>query len=199
MKIGTIGAGRIAKAFTKHAANAGYNVIMSNKSGTDALDATVKTFGSKVKAGTVDEASEADIILLSIPWTEVSEVLHKKKSWNGKIILDSTNAISFPSFKPLDLGEKTSSEIVAAAAQGARVVKAFNTIEAATLASDPNEGKGKRVVVISGDDAAAKAEVLQLLDKMGFAGIDLGSLASGGKLQGFGGPFTGNNIIKILK
>src|SRR5215470_12239547 len=110
MKIGTIGAGRIAKAFTKHVAAAGHRVVMTNKTG-DTLDSIVKEFGRNVKAGNLKQVLDAEIILLSIPWTEVAGVLNGIKSWNGQIILDTTNAASFPDFKPLDLGGKTSSEL----------------------------------------------------------------------------------------
>lgn len=197
MKIGTIGAGRIAKAFTKHVAKAGYEVIMSNRSGAASLTEIVETFGPGVKAGTVEEAAQADIVLLSVPWTQVADVLSNLPSWNGQIILDTTNAASFPGFKPLDLGGKTSTEIVAEQAKGARVVKAFNTLEAATLAADPNECGGKRILFISGDDASAKTEVLRLLDTIGFVGIDLGDLASGGKIQQVGGPLIAKNMVKM--
>jgi predicted dinucleotide-binding enzyme len=197
MKIGTIGAGRIATAFTRHAAHAGFDVVMSNKSGQEALAEQVKTLGSTVKAGTVEEAAQADIVLLSVPWTQVADVLGKLPAWQGQIILDTTNAASFPDFKPLDLGGKTSTEIVAELAPGARVVKAFNTLHAATLASSPQEGNAKRIVFISGDDAEAKQQVASLLDKMGFAALDLGELASGGKMQQVGGPLIGKNLLQL--
>lgn len=77
-------------------------------------------------------------------------------------------------------------------------MKAFNTLLAAVLASDPNQAGGKRVVFLSGDDAAAKSTVGQLIDQLGFFGIDLGSLAVGGRLQQFpGGPLPALNLIKL--
>src|ERR1700688_3166568 len=103
MKIGTIGAGHIAKAFAKHVAAAGHNIVMSNKTG-DSLESIVKELGANVKAGSLKQVLDAEIILLSIPWTEVAGVLSSVESWNGQIILDTTNAISFPDFKPLDIG-----------------------------------------------------------------------------------------------
>jgi len=195
MKIGTIGAGRIAKAFTKHVAAAGHRVVMTNKTG-DTLDSIVKEFGRNVKAGNLKQVLDAEIILLSIPWTEVAGVLNGIKSWNGQIILDTTNAASFPDFKPLDLGGKTSSELVAEMAQGAKVVKAFNTLAAATLATDPRESGGNRVIFISGDDEGAKKKVLNLLKQLGFAGVDLGNLADS-KIQQVGGPLVTKNFIQL--
>ncbi|TGE03781.1 NADPH-dependent F420 reductase [Hymenobacter fodinae] len=197
MKIGTIGAGNIAQAFARHAAQAGFEVVISSKSGPAALINLAASLGPGVKARTVEEAAQADLVLLSVPWDAVADVLARVPGWKNQILVDTTNAIHFPDFKPLDLGEKTSSEIVAEQAPGARVVKAFNTLAAALLAASPGEGGGQRVVVISGDDAAAKAEVLALIGNLGFAGLDLGELATGGRLQQFGGAFSGVNLLKL--
>jgi predicted dinucleotide-binding enzyme len=90
------------------------------------------------------------------------------------------------------------SQVVADLVTGARVVKAFNHLRAEVLASDPGADGGRRVLFYSGDDNAAKAEVGALIDRLGFAGIDLGSLAVGGKLAQFpGGPLPNQNLVKI--
>jgi predicted dinucleotide-binding enzyme len=154
-------------------------------------------FGPGVQAGTTAEAVKADIVLLSIPWVDVADALRNVPAWNGQILIDATNAISFTNFKPFDLGDKTSSELVAGLAPGARIVKAFNTLAAGTLAADPSEGGGQRVIFLSGDDAAAKAEVLKLIEALGFAGIDLGGLAAGGQLQQFAGALAAKNLIRL--
>lgn len=66
------------------------------------------------------------------------------------------------------------------------------------LEADPHEAGGRRVLFMSGDDAAAKADVSGIFNKVGFATIDLGGLASGGKLQQFpGGPLSTLNLIKL--
>jgi predicted dinucleotide-binding enzyme len=87
---------------------------------------------------------------------------------------------------------------VASLASGARVVKVANTLLRAVLAANPNQAGGHRVLFMSGDDAAAKADVSGILEKVGFATIDLGGLASGGRLQQFpGGPLPILNLIKL--
>ena len=106
--------------------------------------------------------------------------------------------IEAPLFKPVDLKGRVSSEIVAELVPGARLVKAFNHLRAEVLAADPRADGGRRVLFYSGDDNATKAEVAALIDRIGFAGIDLGSLAIGGKLAQFpGGPLPNQNLIKI--
>jgi predicted dinucleotide-binding enzyme len=78
------------------------------------------------------------------------------------------------------------------------VVKVANTLPRALLAADPKQTGGRRVLFMSGDDAAAKADVSAVLDKVGFATIDLGGLATGGRLQEFpGGPLPNQNLIKL--
>ena len=63
---------------------------------------------------------------------------------------------------------------------------------------DPRSDGGRRVLFYSGNDSAAKAEVAALIDRIGFVGIDLGSLAVGGKLAQFpGGPLPNQNLVKV--
>lgn len=81
---------------------------------------------------------------------------------------------------------------------GARLVKVANTLPRALLATDPKQGGGRRVLIMSRDDAAAKGEVSAILETVGFATIDLGGLASGGRLQQFpGGPLPNLNLIRL--
>jgi predicted dinucleotide-binding enzyme len=82
--------------------------------------------------------------------------------------------------------------------QGARVVKAFNHLAPPLLSGDPTSEGGRRVLFYSGDDARAKEEVGSLMEKLGFFGIDLGSLAVGGRLVQFpGGPLPALNLVKF--
>jgi predicted dinucleotide-binding enzyme len=81
---------------------------------------------------------------------------------------------------------------------GAHVVKVANTLPSTLVSADPKQGGGRRVLFMSRDDAAAKADVSGILDKVGFATIDLGGLASGGRLQQFpGGSLPNLNLIKL--
>ncbi|HET9396296.1 MAG TPA: hypothetical protein VFO36_09590 [Nitrospiraceae bacterium] len=81
---------------------------------------------------------------------------------------------------------------------GAKVVKAFNHLQPHLVAGDPRAEGGKRVLFYSGDDLHAKAEVGALIERLGFFGIDLGSLAVGGKLVQFpGGPLPTLNLVKF--
>jgi 8-hydroxy-5-deazaflavin:NADPH oxidoreductase len=198
MNIGIIGAGGIGLAFAGHAVKAGCEVIISNSRGADSLAEAVKQLGGRARAGTRLEAAAADLVFLSVPWPQVQTALADLPAWGGRILIDAANPVVQPGFQLADLKGSTSSEIVASLAPGARVVKTCNTLQRAVLAADPSEAGGKRVLFVSGDDAAAKGEVKKILEKAGFAHIDLGGLASGGKLQQFpGGPLPTLNLIKL--
>jgi 8-hydroxy-5-deazaflavin:NADPH oxidoreductase len=113
-------------------------------------------------------------------------------------VIDANNPIEAPLFEPVDLQGRASSEVVADLAPGARVVKAFNHLRPEALAADPRAEGGRRVALYAGDEDAAKAEVAALIDRLGFFGIDLGSLAGGGRLVQFpSGPLPGHNLVKF--
>lgn len=198
MNIGIIGAGGIGQAFATHVAKAGYEVIISNSRGPESLAEVVSQLGPRAKAGTRQEAARADVVVLAVQWQQWRAALSDLPPWNGRILIDVTNAAVMPGFRPADLHGSTSSEVVASLAPGARVVKVANTLPRAVLAADPQQAGGHRVLFMSGDDAAAKAEVSGILERAGFATIDLGGLASGGRLQQFpGGPLPNQNLIKL--
>ncbi|MGH7494032.1 MAG: NADPH-dependent F420 reductase [bacterium] len=177
---------------------AGYEVVISNSRGAESLSALAKSLGSNVKAGSVPEVGRADVVFLAVPWNHLKQAVSAVPSWQERIVIDPTNPIVMPGFQLADLGGKTSSEVVAELVPGGKLVKAFNTLTPALLAANPREAGGQRVIFFSGNDASAKTIVAGIINKIGFAGIDLGELSGGGKLQQFpGGPLPTLNLIKL--
>jgi 8-hydroxy-5-deazaflavin:NADPH oxidoreductase len=177
---------------------AGYKVIVSNSRGPESLTDVVHQLGPRAKAGTRQEAAQVDVVVLAVPWAQVRTALSDLPAWNGRILIDATNPVVQPGFRLADLKGSTSSEIVASLVPGARVVKVANTLLSALLAADPRQAGGRRVLFMSGDNAAAKVDVNGILDRVGFFTIDLGGLATGGRLQQFpGGPLPTLNLIKL--
>ena len=196
--IGIIGSGSIGSAFARRLASAGMEATIANSRGPSSLKDLVREIGPSITAGTVTEAASKDIVLVAVNWSKLPAALAGLPSWNGRIVIDANNPIEAPLFKPAELNGRISSEVFAGFVPGARVVKAFNHLQAHVLASDPQADGGKRVLLYSGDDNAAKAEVAALIDQLGFFGIDLGSLAVGGKLVQFpGGPLPVHNLVKV--
>jgi 8-hydroxy-5-deazaflavin:NADPH oxidoreductase len=198
MKIGIIGAGDIGQAFASQAVKAGYDVIVSNSRGPESLTGVVHQLGPRAKTGTRQEAAQVDVVVLAVPWTQVRTAQADLPAWNGRILIDATNPVVQPGFRLADLKGSTSSEIVASLVPDARVVKVANTLLSALLAADPRQAGGRRVLFMSGDNVAAKADVNGILERVGFFTIDLGGLATGGRLQQFpGGPLPTLNLIKL--
>lgn len=196
--IGIIGSGSIGSAFARRLASAGMEATIANSRGPASLKDLVREIGPSIRAGTVTEAASKDIVLIAVNWSKLSAALAGLPAWNGRIVIDANNPIEAPLFKPAELNGRISSEVFAGLVPGARVVKAFNHLQAHVLESDPQADGGKRVLLYSGDDNAAKAEVAALIDQLGFFGIDLGSLAVGGKLVQFpGGPLPVHNLVKV--
>lgn len=191
VKIGFIGAGAVAQTITKHVLPHGHQVVLSNLRGPDSLAALVKELGPGVSAGTVQDAAKQDIVVLAVKWPNVQAALFPVPDWNDRVLVDATNRLA--SYNPFSLGNtsgRTSSEIISDLAPGARVVKAFNSVPMVWI-SDFSASKPRTTLFISGDDAAAKKPVNDLIEQVGFSCIDLGSLAVGGRLQQLGGPLGG--------
>ena len=195
MTYAIIGSGAIGTALATQFARNDIDVLVANSRGPASLAGLVGQLGKNIKAAPVQEAVKANIVILAVPFGSVPETVRDAAAWNGRIIVDATNAIDFPAFTPKDLGGRLSTDVVADFVPGARVVKAFNTLPAAVLASDPAKDGGHRVVFLSGNDAAAKADVATLIKSLGFAAIDLGKLAEG-RLAQFGGPLMVHNLLK---
>lgn len=196
--IGIIGAGHIGRAFATALAAKGIEAVIANSRGPETLAALVADLGPAIRAGTRDEAAAQDIVLVAVNWSKLPSALAGLPDWAGRIVIDANNPIEAPLFKPVELGERSSSEVFAGLVPGARIVKAFNHLQAHLLSDDPSSDGGKRVLFYSGDDADAKAQVGALVDRLGFFGIDLGSLAVGSRLTQFpGGPLPALNLVRI--
>lgn len=109
-------------------------------------------------------------------------------AFTGKIVIDATNY--YPAregnFPDLDAEQKTSSEMIAAYLPGARIVKAFNTIYYQHLATQGNPNLAiadRQAIFIADDDADTKVIVTKLIEEIGFAVVDMGSLPESSKQQ----------------
>jgi len=191
MDVGIIGAGRLGQAMARVATRAGRSVVLANSRGPESLASVASALGGGVSAGRADEAASAAIIVIAVPWDSVPDAL-QGLTRAGQVVIDATN-----DWAAEDLNGRTSSELVAALVPHARVVKAANTLSAEVLGSDPQQGGGRRVIFISGDDADAKAQVVTLFQSAGFAPIDLGDLATGGAMQQIHHPLAGLNFIQL--
>jgi len=198
MEIGTIGAGAFAKAFAKQALKAGHQVKLSNRRGPDSLREIVNQLGPGAMAATKEEAAACEMVLLGVPWDNVPETLASLPKWKNQILIDGTNPFHGQAgdFTPADVGNLSTSQLVAALAPGARVVKALNNMVAPNLEAGPVVNEARRVVFISADDHDAKKRVATLLEGFGYSVVDLGNLRDGGLIQQAGGPLAGWDFLE---
>ena len=198
MQIGAIGAGDFAQAFTKRALKAGHKVKLSNSRGPESLRETVNRLGPGAMAATKEEAAACEMVLLAVPWDNVPKTLASLPKWKNQILIDGTNPFHgrAGSFKPADVGNLSTSQLVASLAPGARVVKALNKMTVPNLGADPVVNGARRVAFMSADDGAAKKQVENLLKGLGYSVIDLGNLRDGGLLQQAGGPLAGRDLLE---
>jgi len=191
MKIGILGAGIVAQTIAKHVLPFGHQITLSNSRGPDSLAELVKELGPGAIAGTPQQATQQDLVVLAVNWPSVQAALFVVPNWKGRLLVDATNRVA--GYTPLTLGDisgRTSSEIVADLAPGAKVVKAFNSVPMSWI-SDFSSSKPRTVLFLSGDDNDAKRSVAELVEQVGLTAVDLGSLAVGGRLQQLGGPLAG--------
>ncbi|EWY36115.1 NADP oxidoreductase [Skermanella stibiiresistens SB22] len=196
--IGIIGAGQIGRAIATALARVDMRATISNSRGPESLTGTVAALGPSITAGTREDAAAKDIVFVAVNWSKLPVALAGLPDFHGRVVIDANNPIEAPLFKPVPLGDRSSSEVFADLVPGARVVKAFNHLQPHLVAGDPSRDGGKRVLFHSGDDADAKARVGALIDRLGFFGIDLGPLAIGSRLVQFpGGPLPALNLVKF--
>jgi predicted dinucleotide-binding enzyme len=179
MSYAIIGFGSIGQALARAFARKNIDVTVTSRRPPEALAAQARAIGPTVVARSLQDAVEADTIILAVPFGEHREVAKTLPSWEGKTIIDAMNTFGVP---PEELDGLPSSAFVAKTFTGARLVKGFNHLIAATLASDPVVEGGHRVVFLSSDDEDAIAPVAALAKQLGFAPVNLGRLNEGGAL-----------------
>jgi predicted dinucleotide-binding enzyme len=201
MKIGFIGAGKVTRTFGRHLINAGHTIVVSNSRGPETLADFVADLGPSAIAGTREQVAACDVVILAVHWVNVPEAL-KGIDWHGRILVDATNAhvdakpdisLAGVTRSRAALKGRTSSEMVAEMAAGARLVKSISNMPMDWI-QDFSPKKPRTVIFTSGDDTGAKQLVIDLVNSTGLVAIDLGSLATGGAMQEVGAPLSGLDL-----
>ncbi len=177
MKIGILGAGHIGKALARLLAEAGHEVGISNSRGPETLRELAATLGHGVKAFSNEDAARfGELVIETVPFGRYADL--PAVQLEGKIVVDTANY--YPERDgQIDLGGHSESAFITRHLPGARMVKAFNTIHSAHLETQGDTGKPldeRRAIFIAGDDAEAKGVVTRLIEEIGFAAVDTGSL-----------------------
>ena len=183
MQITIVGTGNMARGIATRALAGGHDVTLV---GTDRskAEALASDLGGSAKAG---DSAGGDVVVLAVPYAAAADALAAHRDSIGDaVIVDITNPVDFSTFEPLKLDAGSAAqEIAAAAPDGAKVVKAFNTTFAGTLVEGAVAGQPLDVF-LAGDDDGAKGTVKQLVEDGGLRAVDAGPLARARELEALG-------------
>lgn len=176
--IAVIGTGHVGSALGPQFAKLGHKIIYGSRhpESKDVVALVARTGHGASAMLPADAARDADIVVTAVPWNQAEAAVKSLGDLSGKIILDPTNAV-----RRDDKGMRyhsvatSAGEMIQSWAPNAKVVKAFNTLSAETMA-DPASTGGTITVPIVGNDAGAKATVAALVRGVGFDVVDMGPI-----------------------
>jgi predicted dinucleotide-binding enzyme len=193
LKIGVIGSGHIGGTIGTLWVKSGHPVLFSSRHPEELKDFAA-ALGELAKAGTVDEAIVfGDVLFIAVPYGALPQIGQDYGvKLNGKIVLDACNAVAARDGAPIaDEVEKEGIGVVSQKyLSGARIVRAFNTLNYKIFASEANRPDPKLAVPIAGDDAEAVRVAEGLIRDAGFDAVVVGKLADARRFQR-GGPGYG--------
>ena len=204
MNITIIGTGNMARGIATRALEGGHGVTLlgTERAKAEALAAELP---GQARAGAVGDPLNGDVVVLAVWYQAVPDVLARYgDQLDGKVVVDITNPVDPETYAPLTVEAGSVAQEIAGTVPGARVVKAFNTTFAGTLAEGQVAGTPLDVFLAS-DDEGAKATVSQLAADGGLRAIDVGPLALAHQLEGVGyvnmaiQPGLGTNYGSALK
>jgi predicted dinucleotide-binding enzyme len=212
MKVGILGSGMVGQTLGAGFAAKKHSVMLGTRDpAQEKVQAWIRKTGSGVRAGTPAEAAKfGEIVILATAWSGAEDALRLASPQNlaGKVVMDVTNPLEFQSGAPtLSIGcTESAGERVQRWLPGAKVVKALNTVTAATMIS-PTRQEGTPDMFIAGNDAEAKGKVTAILREFGWPVIDLGGIEESRLLEPLAMIWikyymqtgTGTHAFKLLK
>jgi 8-hydroxy-5-deazaflavin:NADPH oxidoreductase len=174
MRIGVLGTGMVGNAIGTKLVELGHDVMMGSRTPDNEKAAEwVASMGERASHGTfADAAAHGELLFNCTGGTVAVEAIStaRPEDLDGKTLVDVGNRLDHSSGAPAVLVSPTDSlgEQIQRAFPGARVVKALNTMNRLVMV-DPARLRGEHDVFVCGNDAGAKAEVVELLQSFGWA------------------------------
>jgi hypothetical protein len=177
MKIGVLGTGMVGKAIASRLITLGHDTMMGSRTATNPqATAWAEGAGRSARAGTFAEAARfGELVFNCTNGARSLEALRAagEEHLDGKILIDVANLLPPDLRGPQSLGEQ-----IQALLPGAKVVKTLNTVNCAVMV-EPQSVPGSHTLFLSGNDAAAKRNVRELLESFGWRDvIDLGDITT---------------------
>jgi predicted dinucleotide-binding enzyme len=191
MVVGFLGAGHLSRRLGASLLAAGHEIVLTNSRGPHTLVDLVAELGSGASATSDSELVDScDLIILAVRWEHIDKAFAQLGACKGKIVVDPINNLGSSLTDRIEIGERTSSEIIAGMLADARIVKAFNHAPINRMAKP----KGL-TLYLCGNDADAKDVVAGLIRDIGGVPYDTGDLRDGERLQGIEGPLFGHDRL----
>lgn len=202
--IGILGAGRVGTALARLAIVAGYDVRIATSRSPEEIALLVEIITPGATPGTAaDVIAASDIVVLALPLSKYRALVPEQLA--GKVVIDPMNYWApadgvMPEFETA----QSSSEIVQAYLQKARLVRSFNHMGYHEIEQEarPTGDAARRALAIAGNDEEARRSVAAFIDRLGYDSVDAGDLAASRKFGTgtaiFGGGFTANELAERL-
>jgi 8-hydroxy-5-deazaflavin:NADPH oxidoreductase len=171
------GTGALGSGLAHRWAKAGYPVILGSREAEKAARAAEAIAGARGLENAA-AAAAADLVVMTVPFASHRATLQSIAAASaGKVLIDTTVPLLPPKVATVQLPPEGSAALAAQRflGNGVRVVAAFHNIAAHKLAKDEQIDCD---VLVSGDDRAARATVIELAAAIGLRGIDAGPLAN---------------------
>jgi len=192
-RIAVLGAGHVGPVIARIALDAGFEVAIASSGSPENLQLITQVVMPGVEARwAADAVATADMVVLSIPPHRFPAL--EPGLLAGKLVVDAMNYWApadgvVPTFQDEEL---SSSEIVQGRLTRSTVVKSLNQIGYQDLEDGrrPAGSPERHAIGVAGDDLHAEKLVGEVIDRMGYDPVLLGSLSAGRVLQP-GGPVVG--------
>ena len=207
MKIGIVGAGRIGGNLASLWAKQHHEVKLSYSRDPAHLEQAASAIGARAKSGSVRDAVEfGDVILFSVPWSRIDEVVEEMGDLDGKVVIDTTNQFGPNGVEELPDG-KTAAQLNKERLKGAKYAKAFNTLTAGFQgAAAGRSGDERAAMFFVTDDDDARETVKKLIREIGFAQVDVGGTADAAVMEAprregavYGEEFSKSEALEFLE
>jgi 8-hydroxy-5-deazaflavin:NADPH oxidoreductase len=207
MQIAIIGAGNVGGALGVRWARLGHAVRFGVPNPLAPKYAPLRVSPGAVVCSPKDAVKDADAIVLATPWASAQEAIRDLGPLGDAIVIDCTNPVKFGPdgvvMAPID--GPSGADLIAAAANGGRFVKTLNQV-GFNIMVDPMQASAPALMLVAGDDAAAKSIATDLVRELGFDARDAGPLRNAGALenlallwidQAFRGPHGRDFVLSV--
>ena len=195
LRIGIIGTGNVGGALARHWAAAGRELVISSRN-PEELRPLAESLGPRVRAATPHEAAAfGDVVVVAVPYAATPQIGRDYAAeLAGKIVVDTGNPfVSRDGPMAEDAIAKGTGVASAEHLPGTRLVRAFNAIAAARLASESGRTPDRIAVPLAGDDAEALRMAERLVRDAGFEPVVVGGLERAKEFD-MGGPLQRDDL-----